>query len=120
MRGSGVARAAARPWHVRTHAFCRSEWWLAPTASRLCIAHNDIARRTVILDAIREIKAPFCPRAVVVELSQLLKSYNVYALSGDHFAKEWPVESFRRHGIRYTQDAQPKSDSVLPGPCCRC
>ena len=31
-------------------------------------------------------------------------------LRGDHYAKEWPVESFRRHGIAYTQDAQPKSD----------
>jgi hypothetical protein len=84
----------------------------------LAIAHNDIARRRVILDAIREIKPPFSPEAVVAELSQLLKSYRVYALSGDHYAKLWPVESFRRHGIRYTQDAQPKSDlyagSLLP------
>ena len=55
----------------------------------------------------------WCPSSAAV-----LKSYNVLSMSGDHYAKEWPVESFRRHGIRYTQDAQPKSDlyagSLLP------
>jgi hypothetical protein len=72
--------------------------------------HNDIVRRTVILDAIREIKPPFSPENVVAEFAALMKSYNVLSCHGDHFAKEWPVEAFRRHGIRYTQDAQPKSD----------
>ena len=102
---------------VRHHAFVDPSGGSTDSFT-LCIGHNDIARRTVILDCIREIKPPFSPENVVQEFSALMKSYNVLSCHGDHFAKEWPVESFRRHGIRYTQDAQPKSD-LYAGACCR-
>ena len=94
---------------LRYHAFCDPSGGSTDSFT-LCIAHNDIARRTVVLDCLREIKPPFSPENVVAEFSQLLKSYNTFSISGDHYAKLWPVESFRRHGIRYEQDALPKSD----------
>ena len=94
---------------TRYHAFVDPSGG-STDAMTLCVAHNDMARRVVVLDAVREVKAPFSPEAVVADFSLLLKSYNVLSISGDHYAKEWPIEVFRRHGVRYVQDAQPKSD----------
>ena len=75
----------------------------------LAIAHSDLHRRVVVLDAIREVKAPFSPEAVVVEFCTFFNSYRVYHLYGDNYAKLWPVEMFSRHGRHYEQNAQPKS-----------
>jgi hypothetical protein len=75
----------------------------------LAIAH----RRTdnvVVLDAIREVRPPFSPEAVCDEFAKLLKSYGITTIQGDKFAGEWPVEQFRKFGIRYEQSAAPKSD----------
>jgi hypothetical protein len=76
----------------------------------LAIAHNDLQRHVVVLDCVREVKAPFSPEQVVAEFSTLLKSYRIYSLSGDHYAKLWPVEMFARYHQQYAQDARPKSD----------
>ena len=43
---------------VRHHAFVDPSGGSTDSFT-LCIGHNDIARRTVILDCIREVKAPF-------------------------------------------------------------
>ena len=61
---------------VRHHAFVDPSGGSTDSFT-LCIAHNDIARRTVILDGMREIKAPFSPEKVVAEFCQLMKSYNM-------------------------------------------
>jgi hypothetical protein len=101
---------------VRYHAFVDPSGGSSDSMT-LCIAHHNVARRAVVLDAVREVKAPFSPEAVVAEFCALLKSYNVFALTGDHYAKLWPVEVFRRHGVRYEQAAQAKSDlyaALLP------
>ena len=102
---------------VRHHAFVDPSGGSTDSFT-LCIGHNDIARRTVILDAIREVKAPFSPEAVVAEFSKVLKSYNVLSVTATTTPRNGRSRCFRRHGIRYTQDAQPKSDlyagSLLP------
>jgi len=73
------------------------------------IAHRDHDRDAVLIDAIREIKAPFSPEAAVSELATLLKSYRIYKVHGDKYAGEWPRESFAKFGIRYELSPQPKS-----------
>jgi hypothetical protein len=98
------------------HAFCDPSGG-ASDSMTLAIAHNDLHRHVVIIDAIREVKAPFSPEAVVAEFSALCKTYRIYHLHGDHYAKFWPVEMFARHGQQYEQNAQPKSDlyaALLP------
>jgi hypothetical protein len=75
----------------------------------LAIAHRRVDG-VVVLDAIREVRPPFSPEAVVDEFSKLLKSYGITTIQGDKFAGEWPVEQFRKCGIRYEQSAAPKSD----------
>jgi hypothetical protein len=55
----------------------------------------------VVIDAVREIQAPFSPEIATAELAILLKSYGVGKATGDRYAGEWPREAFMRHGIQY-------------------
>jgi hypothetical protein len=75
----------------------------------LAIAHRG-ERDRVILDAVRERRAPFAPDDVVLEFVPLLKSYNVQTVRGDRYAGEWPRERFRLYGITYEVAEQTKSD----------
>ena len=77
-------------------------------AMTLAIAHK--AGVTVVLDAIREIKPPFSPEAVVEEFAKLLRSYRCTLVYGDRYSGEWCREVFRRHSINYEPSPQPKSD----------
>ena len=74
----------------------------------LAIAHKE--GDTVILDALREVKPPFSPEAVVDEFAALLKKYRLTRVEGDRYAGEWVREPFRRHGINYDLAEKPKSD----------
>lgn len=79
----------------------------ASDSMTLAIGHAEGER--AVVDAIREIKPPFSPEAVVEEYAKLLKTYWIYSISGDRYAGEWPREAFRRHGITYELSEQPKS-----------
>jgi hypothetical protein len=75
------------------------------------------SEKTVIVDAIREVRAPFSPEAVVDEFAQLLKVYGVTAVTGDRYGSSWVSERFRVHGIAYQPAEKAKSDlykDVLP------
>jgi hypothetical protein len=74
----------------------------------LAIGHRDGERS--VIDAIREVKPPFSPEAVVDEFSALLKSYRISRVTGDRYAGEWPREQFRKRGIEYRCADKPKSD----------
>ncbi len=74
----------------------------------VCLSHNDGER--VVVDAIREVRPPFSPEAVVQDFAQLLKSYRVSTVTADKFAGAWVAERFRAFGIEVQQSAKPKSD----------
>jgi hypothetical protein len=100
--------------NIKYQAFCDLAGG-GSDAMTLAIGHrqDDIA----IIDAIREIKPPCSPEAVIVEFSELLKSYGLFRVQGDRYALEWPRERFRLQGIDYEQSARPKSElyqSFLP------
>jgi hypothetical protein len=81
----------------------------------LCVSHMQGTR--VIVDAIRERRAPFSPDACVKEFSDTLRSYGVTRVVGDRYASEWPREAFRKCGIEYRVADKTKSDlylSLLP------
>jgi hypothetical protein len=81
----------------------------------LAISHQE--GEHVVLDAIREIKAPFAPSAAVEELAAVLKTYRVARIRGDYYAGQWPAEAFLKHGIKYEPCPTRKSDlyrDVLP------
>ena len=74
----------------------------------LCVGHRE--KETIIVDAIRAVKPPFSPEAVVADFAALLKSYRVHRVRGDRYAGQWPREQFRKHGIEYQVADKPKSD----------
>ncbi|HEY1261665.1 MAG TPA: hypothetical protein VGF34_20635 [Stellaceae bacterium] len=75
----------------------------------LAVAHRGADDRAV-LDAVREVRPPFSPESVVEEFAALLKSYQVFSVTGDRYAGEWPREQFRKHGVEYLTSDKPKSD----------
>ncbi|WP_020092299.1 hypothetical protein [Methylobacterium sp. 285MFTsu5.1] len=79
----------------------------ASDSMTMAIGHREGER--LILDAVRERKAPFSPESVVSEFSDLLKRYGIRKVVGDRYGGSWPSESFQRHGITYTPAEKPKS-----------
>ncbi len=65
----------------------------------LAISHREAGR--AVLDAVREVRPPFSPEAVVADFAALLKSYRIRAIVGDRYGGEWCREPFRAHGITY-------------------
>jgi hypothetical protein len=75
----------------------------------LAIAFRDAAADKGILACVREYRPPFSPDQVCQEMAALLKSYNISKVTGDNYAKEWPIERFRVHGITYEPSAKVKN-----------
>jgi hypothetical protein len=50
---------------------------------------------------------------VTGEISEVLKGYGVLNVIGDSYAGEWPVASFRTHGIAYERCDKNKSELYL-------
>jgi hypothetical protein len=67
----------------------------------LAIAHLDKSSEKLVLDCIRERRAPFSPEDVVTEFAGVLKEYRISTVRGDRYAGEWPRERFQVHGIKY-------------------
>ena len=66
-----------------------------------------------VLDVLREIRPPFSPEDVVREFADLLLSYKITRVRGDHYAGEWPRDRFSRCGITYDISERYKSDIYL-------
>jgi hypothetical protein len=106
---------------VRYAAFCDPSGGSADSMT-LAIVHTekkgdrkDGAR--VILDAVREVRPPFSPDAVVEEFEGVLRSYGIRQVRGDRYAGLWPADRFKAHRIEYLPAERPKSDlyrDVLP------
>ncbi len=80
-------------------------------AMTLAIAHKTTSPdERVIVDAIREVRPPFSPSAVIDDFAALLKSYRVSKVVGDRYGGEFVKEPFRRHSLSYEVCKQPKSD----------
>ena len=75
----------------------------------LSIAHRD-ERGIAVVDAVREVTAPFSPRDVVEEFASVCKRYQLEWITGDRYAGEWPREAFRESGIDYEPSKLSKSD----------
>jgi hypothetical protein len=79
----------------------------------LAIAHHERTGDVVVIDALREVRAPFSPTNVVAEFAGLLHQYNITKVVGDRYGGEWPREAFRQHRINYEPSALPKSDLYI-------
>jgi hypothetical protein len=104
----GVRERRPQPF-VSYHAFADPSGGSADSFA-LSIGHKDHSRQVFVVDALREIKAPFSPENAVYEFARLLKSYDISKIEGDRYAGLWPVEQFRKFGIHYEPSARPKSE----------
>jgi hypothetical protein len=77
----------------------------------IAVAHSE--EGVAVLDAIREVKPPFSPEAVVTDFAAMLKTYRVGKIRGDRYAGEWPREQFRKHGVEYLPAEKTKSEIYL-------
>lgn len=86
----------------------------ASDSMTMAIAHSELERDSkrsiAVLDAVREIRAPFSPEDAVAEFAALLKCYRVRLVRGDRYAAEWVTEAFRKTGIEYRPADLAKSD----------
>jgi hypothetical protein len=80
----------------------------------LAIGHSQLGedrkRSVAVLDAVREIRAPFSPDDAVAEFATLLKSYSIRTVRGDRYAAEWVTEAFKKAGIEYRPADLSKSE----------
>jgi len=75
------------------------------------VGHRD--RDNIVVDAIREIPAPFDPEAAVEELAQFLRPYKVTETTGDRYAAAWVTTAFARHRIKYKHSELNRSQLYL-------
>ena len=86
----------------------------------LGIAHKD--ERKVIMDYLREWKAPFSPFVVTGEMAAELNRYHLKMVVGDRYSAEFTVQAFRNHHINYKNAELNKSQlylDLLPRICSR-
>jgi hypothetical protein len=79
----------------------------------LAIVHTEdgaAGSRRAVTDAIREVRPPFSPDAVVAEFAALLRAYGVHTVWGDRYGGQWPRERFAVHGIQYQIAGKSASD----------
>ncbi len=80
-----------------------------PDNFTLGIAHRE--GNTAVLDVIRDRRGS--PEAAVTDYAALLKTYRITQVHGDNYAKCWPQEAFRRHGINYVKSDKVRSEIYL-------
>lgn len=80
----------------------------------LCIAHQNYIKQTVVIDCLREIRAPFSPEAAVAELMEVLKQYHLTTVFGDNHGSNWAKEQWARFGGSFVSE-KIKSASKLYG-----
>lgn len=78
----------------------------------LAIGHKEQDGR-VVVDALKEIRAPFNPDAAVGTLAETLRAYRVNGVTGDRYGGTWPSSRFSAKGIYYRPSEKPKSELYL-------
>jgi hypothetical protein len=78
----------------------------------LAISHRE-PNGVIVIDCLRERRAPFSPDAVVADFADTLRIYRLGAVTGDHYGGVWPAERFSKHGITYFTAGKAKSDLYL-------
>jgi hypothetical protein len=77
----------------------------------LAIAHTE--GNKVILDLVREVKAPLSPNLVAEKFSAIIKAYGLTSCFGDNYGAALTREMFTAHGVDYTKATINKSEIYL-------
>lgn len=89
-------------------------------SAALAIGHKDKTTGTIILDLVREYRAPFSPADIIDRMSQTLVNYRIRSVTGDNYSAEFAVQEFKRCGIGYRKSEKNKSTlylELLPRIC---
>jgi len=81
-------------------------------SAALAIAHMAKDNR-VVVDLVKETKAPHQPGEVVAEFAGIVQGYGLREVSGDRYGGEWPVESYQKQGIYYQLSERTASELYL-------
>ena len=81
-------------------------------SAALAIAHRGEKGR-VIVDFMTERKAPHDPHQVAAAFAEVLKSYQIFSVTGDRYGGSWPETAYKEHGIRYEQADMTASELYL-------
>lgn len=76
----------------------------------LAICHK-LEKGKVILDCVREVKAPLKPQDVIADFSDILKTYGVYCIESDRYGAELITSPFREHGI-FVENSELSSSEI--------
>jgi hypothetical protein len=76
-------------------------------------AVGHLAGDVLVVDAVREIRAPFDPESAVEEIVQCLALYRVNMTRGDRYSGQWCAQSFEKRSIRYEHAEQNTSQLYL-------
>jgi hypothetical protein len=104
---SGVYERGPQP-DIFYRAFCDPSGGSVDSMT-LAIGYKDYIKQAAVLDAIREVRAPFSPEDAVAEFARLSRDYHITKIEGDHYAGEWAVERFAKFGIQYELSGKAKS-----------
>lgn len=72
-----------------------------------CLAIGHQEGEVVVVDNLQARRG--APAKIVAEYADLLKAYNVQAITADRYAGSWPADEFARHGITCNPAANSKS-----------
>jgi hypothetical protein len=104
----GVQSRAPQPG-ISYYTFCDPSGG-ASNSFTATVTHSD--NGTALLDRLVEIKAPFNPDRATTDVTEALKSYDVYKSTADRYAAQWVVATFARHGIALTRSERDRSPGL--------
>jgi hypothetical protein len=104
------------PQFGRHHYFSFTDPSGGSVDSMTCaIGHTEGNR--IVVDALREIVAPFDPESATDEFVWLFASYGIRVTNGDRYASAWVSQAFEKRRIEYRHSELPKSalySNLLP------
>jgi hypothetical protein len=69
------------------------------SSDSMTLAIGHVASGRIVVDVLREQRAPFDPDATVKDFAATLREYRISTVRGDRYAGEWPRERFSKYGI---------------------
>jgi len=105
-----VAGRSVLPWEagLQHYAFVDVAGGSGMDSMALCVAVGRQGKTAVA--RLAEWRPPFSPEQAVQQAAEILAEYRLKQITGDPYAKEWPVERFAAHGITYKLADQVRSD----------
>ena len=96
--------------HARMHCFIDPSGGRSDSMTAAFCYRQD---NRLILARVLERKPPFSPENVVAEFAAVMREYGCKTATADKYAAEWPVDAFRRQGIKLISSEKTKSEIYL-------